>query len=343
MGVHHVFLPIDALPQNKTVRSRLLNEYFAGQCATSTLIDNVWSIDLRFPDFADYYIDPHLLEGLVWWGNGVTVSEIPFAVKREKDFQLSLNDSWTLLAWSQWLSSVYIEQMGLPSEIVILHVDDHDDLMSPRVWNGESGWSDAITRESLDLLKPDSVSNAIRSGAIGIGSFIVPLLHSIQKTQIRHLCATGYSVTRQGWYSLTPTLASDRLLNPNSKRLAVELKSCQNPSSAENTNTYRVTANLSEWLRDLPGNIPILLHIDMDYFNNRFNGDSDWETHTNRYDPSHEEVIGSINDMFNDLRQNEVMNKICNIAISLSPGFFPAELWEPAIENIRYHLSKQQF
>ncbi|PSB02361.1 hypothetical protein [Merismopedia glauca] len=337
-----IFLPIDALPQDKTVRSQLLHEYFVGQYVTSQLIDNVWSIDLHFPDFADYYIDPHLLEGLAWWKNGVTISEIPFAVKREPSFQLSLNDSWTLLAWSQWLSSVNIEQTEIPSEIVILHVDDHDDLMSPRVWDKESIWSDAITGESLDLLEPNSVINAIRSGAIGIGSFIVPLLHFIQKVQIRHLCATGYSVARQGWYSLTPTLVSDRLFKPNCKRLAVELQSCQNPSSViENKNTYRVTADLNEWLKDLPANVPILLHIDMDYFNNRFNGDSDWEVHTNRYDPSREEVIASINVMFDVLYQNEVMDKIFNIAIALSPGFFPAELWEPAIEQIRYQLSKQ--
>lgn len=335
-----IFLPRDVLPQDKAARSQLLHEYFVGQCVSSTLIDDVWSIDVRFPDFFDYYVDPYLAEGLAWWQSGLSVSEIPFAVKKDQGFQLSLNDSWTLFAWSQWLSSVYIEKNKLPSEIVVLHVDDHDDLMSPRVWNEEFGWNDAITRKSLNLLEPESVSNAIRSGAIGVGSFIAPLLHSIQKVQIRHLCATNYSVLRQGCYSLMPTLVSDQLLSPNSKRLAVELHAYQDLTSKKNSkSTYRVTADVNEWLRDLPVNIPILLHIDMDYFNNRFNGDSDWELHTDRYDPSVEEVITLIDAMFSALYENGAIDKICDIEVALSPAFFPAELWKPAVDRIRYHLN----
>lgn len=334
-----IFLPFDALPQDKSARSQLLHEYFIGQYVSSTLIDDIWSIDLHFPEFSDYYIDPYLAEGLAWWQSGLSVSEIPFAVKKDQGFQLSLNDSWTLLAWSQWLSSVYAEKNQLPSEIVILHVDDHDDLMSPRVWNEESGWNDAITSKSLNLLEPESVSNAIRSGSIGIGSFIVPLLHSIQKVQIRHLCATGYSVVRQGCYSLMPTLVPDQFLSLKSKRLAVELHACQDLDPTKNSkSTYRVTADPNEWIKDLPVNIPVLLHIDMDYFNNRFNGDSDWETHKNPHDPSREEVITLIDVMFSTLYQNGAMDKICDIEVALSPGFFPAEFWKPAIERIRYHL-----
>lgn len=339
-----IFLPLNALPQDKTARSELLHEYFVGQYVTSTLTNDVWAIDLHFPDFFDYYIDPRLIEGLDWWQSELKISEIPFAVKQDQGFQLSLNDSWTLLAWSQWLSKVYADEGQLPSEIIILHVDDHDDLMSPRVWSEASKWHDAITRESVDLLKPESISHAIRSGAIGIGSFIVPLLHLIQKVEIRHLCATNYSVIRQGYYSLIPTLAPDHLLNPDSKRLAVELQTCCEVTLRENIkSTYRVTADLDEWLKDLKANIPILLHIDMDYFNNRFNGDSDWETHASRHDPPYEEVVTLIDGMFAALYQSGVMNRICNIAVALSPAFFPVEFWESSIERIRYHLSKQQF
>lgn len=335
-----ILLPFDALPQDKIVRSQLLHQYFSGQCVSSTLVGNLWSIDLQFPNFSEYYVDPHIMEGLAWWQSGLAVSEIPFAVRTEQGFQLSLNDSWTLLAWSKWLSG-YVEKMGLPPEIIILHVDDHDDLMNPKISNGESGWSDAITRKNINLVEPDSISNAIISGAIGIGSFIVPLLHTIQRVQIRHLCATRYSVIRQGWYSLNPIFVSDALLNPNNKRLAVDLQPCKNLSSAiENNHTYRVTADLDEWLKDLPVNVPILLHIDMDYFNNRFNGDSDWETHTNRYDPSSEQILIAINNMFNSLYHKKIMNNICNIAIALSPSFFPSEFWAASIDRIRDYINK---
>jgi len=337
-----ILLPFDSLPNDNILRSQLLQEYFTEQCVSSTLVDESWSIDLQFPNFSEYYIDPNIMEGLAWWQSELAISEIPFAVRKEQRFQLSLNDSWTLLAWSQWLSD-YVEKIGLPSEIIILHVDDHDDLMSPRIWQGESGWSDAITGKSVNLLEPDSISNGIRSGAIGIGSFIVPLLHAIQRIQIRHLCATSYSVIRQGWYSLNPIFLSDTLLSPNKRRLAVELQPYPNLSSAiatDNGSTYIVSADLDEWLRDLPNNVPILLHIDMDYFNNRFNGDSDWKIHTNCHDPSHKEIEMSINAMFDTLYNKGVMDKLYNIAVALSPRFFPAEFWETSIDRIRYHLNK---
>lgn len=335
-----ISLPFDALPEDRAVRSQLLHEYFTEQYVSCELVDNGWSIDLHFPDFLEYYIDPHLMDGLAWWQSGLTASEIPFAVREDQGFQLALNDSWTLLAWSRWLSD-YVKQMGFPSEIVILHVDDHLDLMSPRVWDGEFGWSDAITKKNVDLLEPDSVNHAIRSGAIGIGSFIAPLIHSIQKVQIRHLCATSYSVIRQGLYSLNPIFIPDSLLNSSNKRLAIEQKLCQNLSPAiENKSTYSVAANMDEWLKDLPANIPILLHVDMDYFNNRFNGDSDWEIHANPYDPSLEEIVVLIDTMFNSLTQKRLLDKICNISVALSPRFFPAEFWEVSIARIRYHLNK---
>jgi hypothetical protein len=335
-----IFLPFDTLPKDTPTRLQLLQDYFTEHCVSSNLIGDLWSIDLQFPDFPEYYIDPHIMEGIAWWKSDLTISEIPFAVKTNQDFQLSLNDSWTLLAWSQWLST-YVERMGFPNEIIILHVDDHDDLMSPRIWDGKFGWNDAITGENVSLLKPNSIAKAIKSGAIGIGSFIVPLLHSIQRVQIRHLCATTYSVTRKGLYSLTSNHVQDNLLNTKNKRIATKLQLCQNLSSVTtNNSTYRVTANLDEWLKDLPTDIPILLHIDMDYFNNRFNGDSDWLMHRKRYDPSYQEIALSISSMFDSLDRKKLIDKISNIAISLSPGFFPAEFWEASIAQIQYHLNK---
>jgi len=336
-----IFLPFNTLPKDEIKRSELLQDYFTEHCVSNILVDNSWLIDFQFPDYPEYYIDPLIMEGISWWKRDLTISEIPFAVKMvDQNFQLSLNDSWTLLAWSQWLSN-YVEQIGFPNEVIILHVDDHDDLMSPRVWKRKSKWSDAITGKSVNLLDTDSIANAIRSGAVGIGSFIVPLLHSIPIVQIRHLCATSYSLTRQGWYSLSPTLIQDVLLNKRNHRLGNDLQAYPNSSSAPiNKSIYRVTNDLNEWLKDLPKDVPILLHIDMDYFNNRFDGDSDWITHSNRHDPSFKEIETSISSIFDSLDRKKVIDKISNISISLSPRFFPAEFWERSITQIRHHLNR---
>jgi hypothetical protein len=336
-----IFLPFDALPRDEKLRTQLLHEYFAGQYVSSTLFDDTWSIDLHFPDSYEHYIDPRLMEGLFWWQSSLKVSEIPFAFRKDCGFQLYLNDSWTLFTWSQWLST-YINQIGLPTEIVVLHIDDHDDLMSPKIWKRNSGLIDAITGNTINIIEPDSIHNAISSGAIGIGNFIVPLLHSIQRVQIRHLCATSHNVVMKGHYSLSPILVADTLLDPINKRIAIKREACPSFSSEiETKSIYTITAELNEWLQDLPANVPVLLHIDMDYFNDRYNGDSDWELHPNPYDPSQEQIIRSIDLIFDTLYQKKVIDKICSVDVALSPGFFPAEFWEPSIERIRYHLSNR--
>lgn len=331
-----LYLPIDSLPNDPKKRSGILEQYFTEHIASSELINDSWQIDLFFPDFSDFYIDPHLIDGLLWWEKNFLLSDIPLAFKTEKGFQLSLNDSWTLFSWSQWLAD-YVKKIGVPSEVVILHIDDHDDLMSPRIINDGLVWKDLITGQELDLFKPDSIRCGIESGAIGIGSFIAPIIHKIPRVHVRHLCATGYSTTRKGLYSLQPTLFHDDLIAPEKKRLAVKLVPCAGQVSPH-ANTYRVTANVDEWLQDLPNGVPILLHIDMDYFNNRFNGDSDWELYKNSHDPSGEELLLSIDSVFHALAQQEVIGNICDVAIALSPRFFPAEFWQMSIDRIRGYL-----
>jgi hypothetical protein len=92
-------------------------------------------------------------------------------------------------------------------------------------------------------------------------------------------------------------------------------------------------------LDELP-DVPTLLHIDLDYFNNRFNGDSDWELHSSRHDPTSHEIMSAIDLVFNTLAVRGIFDRIVDITVALSPGFFPAEFWSLAIERIYYHLDK---
>jgi hypothetical protein len=331
-----LYLPDYKLPKDEMERSKILQEYFTEQTVSSRLISDQWVIDLKFPDFIDFYIDPGLMDGLLWWGSDLKLSDIPFACRRERRYQISLNDSWTLFSWSQWLSK-YVEKNGPLHEVVILHVDDHDDLMSPRITFEDSVYRNLISSQELDLLKPSSVKQGISNGAIGIGSFIAPLVHKVPKVHIRHLCATKYSVIRKGIYRLQAAYESEDFIVPTKNRLAVKLFPGSELASTNQSN-YRVTANLDEWLYDLPKDVPILLHIDMDYFNNRFNGDSDWELHENRHDPSENELLLNIDLMFDSLVRKKILEKICDTTIALSPRFFPAEFWECSIEQICNYL-----
>jgi hypothetical protein len=175
-----IVIPRQYLPDDEQTRHERLRSYFTEHMATSASVDEGWLITLNWPNTADYYIDPRLMEGLSWWSQDLSIEGIPAAVRTESRLQLSLNDSWTLFSWSRWLAQCSSKGC-LPSEIVLLHVDDHDDLMSPRLWLDRGFWIDSISCQPVDLLKPETISAAIASGAIGIGSFIVPLLYSIPK------------------------------------------------------------------------------------------------------------------------------------------------------------------
>src|SRR5205823_4355086 len=111
----------------------------------------------------------------------------------------------------------------------------------------------------------------------------------------------------------------------------------ENAGDASLTNiagTYRLTSRLDYWLAELP-DAPVLLHVDMDYFNNRYNGDSDWSERRSCHDPGLAEIVGRIDDLFDALSRYRVDSRIENVTVALSPGFFPAELWEESIARIQ--------
>jgi hypothetical protein len=101
--------------------------------------------------------------------------------------------------------------------------------------------------------------------------------------------------------------------------------------------TYRRTPDVEAWLDDLgPG--PVLLHIDMDYFNNRYDGDSAWASFPPRFDPDTHEIVDQIERVAAALEDTGVGRRLEDIVIAYSPGFFPAELWARADAHLRPRL-----
>jgi hypothetical protein len=333
----------DRLPSGEIERSTFLKRYFCELAVTAKETADGWSLSLGRPTREDFYIDPELARGLEWWSDRygkVDVAGIPFAVHAKPGLQLSLNDSWTIYSWSRWLKDSGAPGTG-PDTITLLHLDDHDDLMSPRLLIERDAWLDPISQHAVDLWKPDTLESAIRSGAIGIGSFMAPLLHHLPSVDVRHLCSTEYAKERQGPYLVRPVSLPDDLLAPGSSRPAVELRRVEEAPDArgEEGHPYLVTDDLDTWLAGLPEG-PVLVHIDMDYFNNRFNGDSDWVDYGPKYDPPLHDVLARIDQVFRALEVGGIVERIEDFAVALSPGFFPADLWAPSIERIEAHVDR---
>ena len=134
-------------------------------------------------------------------------------------------------------------------------------------FRGRRRWFDPITGARCDLYNPASVCSAIKSGAIGMGSFLTPILHVARHAEVRHLCQPPKARTTMD-HHIRITTEQDTLLDPGRNRPAVRL----DPSAAEiGPESYRITPSVEARL-DRLGDGPNLLHIDMDYFNNRYDG-----------------------------------------------------------------------
>jgi len=328
-------VPLDAIPHEPHEQARFLQAYFRDLLPTAYRNACSWRIVLERPADAAYYIDPQLQTGLDWLG-GVSINDIYRYFQQKGRYLLCLHDCWTLFAWAEWYRH---RDTGheLEGSVTVLHVDDHTDLMDPLLTGDGQPFEDIYTKRLLALNEPESVQQAVLSGAIGIGSFFVPFLYQAGRVNVRHLFPSG-RLSDPGRFSIVKKGTPDALLRKGQSRPSVELQ-CVQPDGGNRSavGCYLKTESLDEWLQDLPDD-PILLHIDMDYFNNRFNGDSDWQKFGDGHDPSGSEVLRRIEEVLIALRSSGHCHRIEQVSIGLSPGFFPAELWEVSVSRIEQQL-----
>jgi hypothetical protein len=321
-------IPLNRLPLSATARQAELRDYFCDKDAQANQTSEGWELSLAWPDGVERHVDPNLEQGLAWWGDGVTRSTMALARRRSGRILTSLYDTWTLHSWSEWMARC---EPSAQDGIIILHVDDHRDLSAPRLFLEEDGFRDALTGAQVDLTDPDTVRDSIVSGALGMGSFLTPFLYCYPIAEVRHLCQPP-KVTATTDYRIEPTFELDTLIQPGARRPAI----CLNPQPGKATGPgcYRVTTDPKDWLKDL-GSGPVLLHVDMDYFNNRYDGDSDWVGHEQPFNPPFEQIAIKIDETCGALASAGLGSRIEDVVVSYSPGFFPAEFWRDADSRLR--------
>lgn len=334
-----VRVPANRLPDNARERDEILQEYVAERVPEAVRSGDVWAVQLLPPPWADYYIDPLLHEGLSWWSKFAAptlIRDIPFAVRRRPSVQVSLSDAWTIASWSRLLAAQ--DDAAQPAPLVVLHVDDHDDLMSPRLVSRNGTLVDLVTGKPVDLYRPATVTAALNSGAIGMGSFIVPALAAGRQVHIRHLRKPTGRPGRPGRYRLIQADEPDTLLAPGELRPAVRITEPSRARTHETAvSTYTLTETPHGWLDELTEDTLILLHVDCDYFSNRYDGDSDWRTHPSIHDPPQAEVEHSVDELCETLRP--IISQVHDVTIAISPGFFPAEHWQSTVETLLQTLT----
>lgn len=326
-------VPLSSLSADLHQRHAQLRDYFCDKDAQATCIDERWALSLSWSDDPNRYVDPRLDEGLAWWAADIQYQDMAKARKRRGRVLLALNDTWTLQSWSEWLARTPQHE-----DIVVLHVDDHKDLDAPRFFNRPDGWFDPISCRLVDLHVPHSVTDAIMSGALGMGSFLTPFLHRHPDTEVRHLCQ-GPKCTRTTDSQIILESVADTLLDPSALRPAVSLIA---DGQGTGHGRYRFTHDLDLWLEGLSkSRALILLHVDMDYFCNRYDGDSDHIDHPGPLNDTLPQILSRIDVLTKALHRHGLAERLVDIVIAFSPGFFPAEFWAESCDRLLIGLGEQ--
>ncbi len=321
-----ILLPANGLPYQAADRHAVLRDYFCDKDATATLTRDGWELTLAWSDDFNRYVDPDLPFGLNWWDKDITPANMVHGTRGSGPLLISLYDTWTLYSWSEWLAEQ--SNSDTPS-VVILHVDDHKDVGSPRLFVEGAGLRDPLTGRNVELDNPDCIRCAILSGAVGMGSFMTPFLRAVPNAQVRHLRQPPKTTKTQN-YQILSHEENDCLLDRDARRPITRLREKAN---AVGPATYRITPDVEEWLSDT-GSGPILLHIDMDYFNNRYDGDSAWISRSDKLNPTLLQILSKIDELTSALADAEIASRIERIAVAFSPGFFPAEYWRAAADRL---------
>lgn len=327
-----ITIPLSRLSLDPQQRHAQLRDYFCDKDAVASQADGLWSLTLVWSDDPYRYVDPRLDDGLEWWGGDLRYQDMAVARKRRGRVLLSLNDTWTLESWSEWLT-----RSPRHPDVTVLHVDDHKDLGAPRLFEHADGWIDPIEGQVVNLHRPSTVTNAIMSGALGMGSFLTPFLHYAPDTEVRHLCQGPKCIGTLDSIITLQSLA-DTLLSPGEHRPAVTLVPAE---QGIGRGRYRFTDDFDAWLEGLEGNeTAILLHIDMDYFCNRYDGDSDSVDHPCPLNCPLTEVLSRIDGLTQALHRHNLVDRLADIVIAFSPGFFPAEFWAQSCDRLLLGLGE---
>ena len=330
MPTEDYFVRVNILPEDEGKRRTLIESYFSEHLPTATRYEDHWQVRLERPStpYGNYEYDLEIREGLEWWKQGTRIRDIPFEKRFLRDnFFLAIEDQWMPLSWSH-----FFKRLGyVPNELVLLHVDDHKDTMSPRIGNRLDGkFVDYITGNSISLLDPESVDSAVRSGAIGKGSILTLLIWGIEKIHIRHLSCRP---SPNRFYVVKKVPVLDSVLCKISNRISVSLEETSVHTLLDQSN-YTITHDVSKWLEQVPRDIPTFLHIDMDYFNDCFDGDSEWKSHDRIHNPDLETQQKMLDDIFRSLEERDLLKQISEVDVGISPSFYPGRFWEPMVERL---------
>lgn len=313
------------LPQHYEERYDLLYSVFSHSFIKCKDAGLEWEVQLSFPTNLDFYIDEKLNDGLNWWNINSPINDIPLQRRSWHFGQIMLQDTWTL---QSWLDAVQNHQL---TKVTILHFDEHADLMKPKIGLVNGNLCHLTTKQLYDPFRPNEVETAVRAGSIDQGCYIVPFLHVLDQVTIIHVVPKK---TTPKAFRLVPNLAKDLSVWADIPTLSLDLVPCatENLGKRNGESYYYMVHDYNLVKKTIAEtDDPIFIHIDMDYFCNRYNRQSDWKLNYHGSDDNLNSVLIKIKELVKNISDMLSSERILSIDVALVPGFFPAEYWKDSV------------
>lgn len=281
-------------------------------------------IRLGGQDNTHHTLDPYLPEVLERF-LGITDQADIGAFRQRRDlYDLCLEDSW-----SGYFLAEQLQTLPTDPDLVLIHLDDHTDMMSTVLEVTESGLRDPAMCARFDPASPADWKMAISSGAVVIGSFITPFFYLNRRLHVRHVSNKGDaaqtdSIVRQtNHHDIFPDMGFAGIAHG---------KNARNDDMA---GSYKAGISSEDVLRDLPEG-RVFVHIDLDYFINDFNGNS----HSGYVLPRpelNEQALHKITAFFDVMARLD--RPVDRWIIGCSPGFCSAYHWAWLLSEIEMGIA----
>lgn len=282
------------------------------------------SVFIDGPDTSYHNLDPYLEMGLRYFGLDPETDNAGLFWSSGDAFDICMEDSWC----GRFLAA-HLQTAPGDAPLNIIHLDDHTDMMSTLMVSGQP-LINPLTDRIFRPTDPADWDDAITSGAIGIGSFLTAFYALNRPVHIMHL---RDGVTAFEKYQVLPSVRTHELLEDAS---FFDIRLNQEADLTGRTQTYSSSSQITDLLKGTNSR-RCVVHIDLDYFINDFNGNPVESGY--RPDASLQSTAEQKMKVFFDGLQQFDM-QIDRWMIATSPGFCSGHHWQFLVENLTTRINQ---
>lgn len=308
------------LPTKKNEELEFIYDYFEAFEIESIEMDEYYKIKTSAKQYT-YCED--IAEGLKYLG--ISINDVANYCCISKNMALCLSENWLTYALVNLIEKNELNDKS----ITIIHIDDHKDMMSPFIGYKEGIYYNLITKEDINFRDSNSIRKAIKSGAITIGSILTVFAYMIEEIDIIHIKKN----LEYEEYGFTKDTFIDSIIHEKCERICIK-------KDRAAFNRYYAISDWKKIIKKIKPESTCILHIDMDYFNNRYNASTDWMNNNDRHDPSINEQKKEMDYLIEGIKKINEVTPIKYLLLGISPSFYPVEYWEEGINYLVSNLEK---